>query len=270
MSGIIHKLLNQFLLISFNFAQNINVVMNQPQLGKKIAELRKAKGLTQEELVIVCKLNVRTLQRIESGEVTPRSYTIKIIFTALESSFYEGVNNTTKEISDPDIISFFRPGQIYKYVLKLINLKTNTMKKLLILTAIIIGLVFLFSDFSKAQSSSFDKSKLVGTWKLCDSSGNVDLTGNGRYKIITSNTFAVVEADQKNSFFSGEFIGTYTLENDTYVETINLTNPAMHQYKGLKNSFKIEFKGDLMYSKGIGNPYNEIWKRVDNLTLGTK
>ena len=268
MSGIIHKFLNQFLHIPFNFAQNIYVVMNQPQLGKKIAELRKAKGLTQEELVKLCKLNVRTLQRIESGEVTPRSYTIKIIFTALESNFYEGLNNTG--ISNPDVVSSFMPGQIYKYVLKLINLKTNTMKKLLILSAIIIGLVFLFSDFSKAQSSSFDKSKLVGTWKLCDSTGKTDLTGNGRYKIISSNTFAVVEADKKNNFFSGDFIGTYTLENDTYIETIDLTNPSMYQYKGLKNSFKIEFKGDLMYSKGIGNPYNEIWKRVDNLTQCTK
>ena len=43
--------------------------MNQPELGRKIVELRKAKGLTQEELVEICNLNVRTLQRIESGEV---------------------------------------------------------------------------------------------------------------------------------------------------------------------------------------------------------
>jgi transcriptional regulator with XRE-family HTH domain len=47
--------------------------MKQPDLGKRIAELRKAKGLTQEELVQKCHLSVRTLQRIESGEVTPRS-----------------------------------------------------------------------------------------------------------------------------------------------------------------------------------------------------
>jgi transcriptional regulator with XRE-family HTH domain len=58
--------------------------MKQPELGKKIIELRKKKGLTQEELVDKCKLNVRTLQRIESGEVNPRSYTIKIIFETLE------------------------------------------------------------------------------------------------------------------------------------------------------------------------------------------
>ncbi|MCS5489833.1 helix-turn-helix domain-containing protein [Algoriphagus limi] len=47
--------------------------MKQPELGKKISELRKAKGMTQEELVEKCNLNVRTIQRIEAGEVTPRS-----------------------------------------------------------------------------------------------------------------------------------------------------------------------------------------------------
>ncbi|MFT4855645.1 MAG: transcriptional regulator with XRE-family HTH domain [Algoriphagus sp.] len=58
-------------------------VMKQPELGKKISELRKAKGMTQEELVEKCNLNVRTVQRIEAGEVTPRSYTVKALFEAL-------------------------------------------------------------------------------------------------------------------------------------------------------------------------------------------
>ncbi len=58
--------------------------MKQPELGKKIAELRKLKRLTQEELVEKCNIGVRTIQRIESGEVTPRPYTIKTILAALE------------------------------------------------------------------------------------------------------------------------------------------------------------------------------------------
>ena len=53
--------------------------MKQPQLGQKILELRKQKGFTQEELVAQCNINVRTIQRIEAGEVNPRSYTVKII-----------------------------------------------------------------------------------------------------------------------------------------------------------------------------------------------
>ncbi|MEB2779943.1 helix-turn-helix transcriptional regulator [Algoriphagus sp. C2-6-M1] len=61
--------------------------MKQPELGKKIYESRKAKGLTQEELVEKCNLNVRTIQRIEAGDVTPRSHTIKTLFEALEIDF---------------------------------------------------------------------------------------------------------------------------------------------------------------------------------------
>lgn len=57
--------------------------MKQPELGKKILELRKQKGLTQEELVEQCNINVRTIQRIEAGEVTPRSFTLKTILNAL-------------------------------------------------------------------------------------------------------------------------------------------------------------------------------------------
>lgn len=59
--------------------------MKQPELGKKISELRKEKGLTQEELVDKCNINVRTLQRIETGEVTPRIYTIRTILDALDA-----------------------------------------------------------------------------------------------------------------------------------------------------------------------------------------
>lgn len=58
--------------------------MKQPELGRKIAEIRNAKGLTQEELVEKCNISIRTIQRIEAGEVTPRSYTVNAIFGALD------------------------------------------------------------------------------------------------------------------------------------------------------------------------------------------
>ena len=63
--------------------------MKQPELGDYIANLRKEQGLTQEELVELCNINVRTIQRIEAGDVTPRNYTIKNILQALGSSFEE-------------------------------------------------------------------------------------------------------------------------------------------------------------------------------------
>ncbi|EON77677.1 hypothetical protein ADIS_1896 [Lunatimonas lonarensis] len=58
--------------------------MKQPQLGHMIQVWRKGKGMTQEELVERCNINVRTIQRIEAGEVTPRPYTVKAILEALE------------------------------------------------------------------------------------------------------------------------------------------------------------------------------------------
>ncbi len=72
--------------------------MKQPELGKKIIELRKNKGLTQEELVEKCNLNVRTLQRIESGEVNPRDYTKKSIFAALDYDASESSTNKENAI----------------------------------------------------------------------------------------------------------------------------------------------------------------------------
>lgn len=70
--------------------------MKQPALGQKISELRKSKGLTQEELVEQCNISVRTIQRIEAGEVTPRSYTIKIILSALDYDLQQMVNEEPK------------------------------------------------------------------------------------------------------------------------------------------------------------------------------
>lgn len=61
--------------------------MKQPELGQKLIDLRKEKNLTQEELVGACNVSVRTIQRIESGEVTPRTSTIKILLAALGEDF---------------------------------------------------------------------------------------------------------------------------------------------------------------------------------------
>lgn len=69
--------------------KTINNTMKQPHLGKRIADLRQQKNLTQEDLVDKCNINVRTIQRIESGEVTPRPSTLKIIVEALDENFDE-------------------------------------------------------------------------------------------------------------------------------------------------------------------------------------
>ena len=66
--------------------------MNQPDLGRKVAELRQEKGLTQEQLAERCEVNPRTIQRIESGEVDPRTYTLQCLSRELDFDFYKDSN----------------------------------------------------------------------------------------------------------------------------------------------------------------------------------
>lgn len=69
--------------------------MQQPDLGCKVAEMRKQKGLTQEQLAEQCEVSTRTIQRIENGEVEPRAFTRNNLSNLLEFDF--GENNVENE-----------------------------------------------------------------------------------------------------------------------------------------------------------------------------
>lgn len=89
--------------------------MKQPELGQKILALRKQKGLTQEELVDLCNINVRTIQRIEAGEVMPRSFTLKTILNVLG----ENLENLQAQQSHTDINIDLREIKFSVFYLKL-------------------------------------------------------------------------------------------------------------------------------------------------------
>ncbi|MBC8756261.1 helix-turn-helix domain-containing protein [Kordia sp. YSTF-M3] len=126
-------------------------MIQQPALGKKIADQRRAKGFTQEELVEKCNINVRTLQRIEAGEVTPRISTIKLIFEALEIEFENAVALNSSE----DTIA----KKPQNHFLELLNFKTNPMKKLLILLIPILSIIAMFVVMA-TQKTTFDDTKV--------------------------------------------------------------------------------------------------------------
>jgi phage shock protein C len=51
--------------------------MEKNLVGLKIKELRKQRGFSQTELADLCKVNIRTIQRIEAGKVEPHAYTLR-------------------------------------------------------------------------------------------------------------------------------------------------------------------------------------------------
>jgi transcriptional regulator with XRE-family HTH domain len=59
-----------------------------------IANSRKSKNLTQEQLAELSKVNLRTIQRIENNENTPRGHTLKLICDILDI----GIPNSEAEI----------------------------------------------------------------------------------------------------------------------------------------------------------------------------
>ena len=124
--------------------------MKQPLLGKKIIELRKKKGLTQEELVEKCNINVRTIQRIEAGETTPRIFTIKIILNALGLD-YEKVFKKEYKGGKFDKILRFIPTNLNK----VLNIS---------FVAGIVYFVFGFIETAYYASSLLDSSLKAFSW----------------------------------------------------------------------------------------------------------
>jgi transcriptional regulator with XRE-family HTH domain len=138
------------LFFSRNIASYFNhTVMKQPELGKKIVELRKEKGLTQEELVDRCNISVRTLQRIETGEVTPRVYTIKTILAALDYDLNKITDNES---------SFFGKMTLFLRNLFLINIDQDQPSDFLVRQlniAWIFGLIYFIAGFAEAPAEYF-------------------------------------------------------------------------------------------------------------------
>ncbi|MFH1197826.1 MAG: helix-turn-helix domain-containing protein [bacterium] len=65
-------------------------------IGARIAGIRNQKGFSQQELANRTNINIRTIQRIESGEVKPRLYTLRIL------SEYLGYNFLNEKTSADD------------------------------------------------------------------------------------------------------------------------------------------------------------------------
>lgn len=140
---------NRYFCFVFKSFQTLSNNMKQPALGKKVAALRIEKGLTQAELAQMCNVTVRTVQRIEAAEVEPRSFTIKTIFSALgEQAYSTSKNESKKRFQLPEMLA------------DLFNLKTNTMKKIAILSSpflLAIGVFLMMSSSGFAQDKKVEK-----------------------------------------------------------------------------------------------------------------
>jgi transcriptional regulator with XRE-family HTH domain len=73
------------------------------KLSEQLKKMRIDKGLSQEELSEVSNLSLRTIQRLENGESSPREDTIHLLTKALDvprdyfTEIYQTSNNTNEK-----------------------------------------------------------------------------------------------------------------------------------------------------------------------------
>ncbi len=190
--------------------------MKQPELGKRITELRKAKGLTQEELIEKCKISIRTLQRIESGKVIPRNYTLKEISVALDCKLFDPLENNKGKGLYYSLKYFFE--HVYKSINDLFNLKTHKMQKLSILTGmaimIVSGLFIAFSDCHAQELTvknyfhSHERGLVVYFPKIKGSSMHIsNVKDTADYRIRSTEGECLLQEHKGNIFLNGVLMG---------------------------------------------------------------
>ena len=138
--------------------------MEKLGFGKRLVDFRKAAGLTQSEVAEKCNVTLRTIQRIESGSVKPRAFTIKTISEALGFDFYS-TSNTGYDVNSKDQDSKLRNHTVLWYLKDLFNLKTHAMKKISILSAstFLIGFLFinLINSIGQSANNEFPNSLII-------------------------------------------------------------------------------------------------------------
>jgi transcriptional regulator with XRE-family HTH domain len=90
--------------------------MEMDQFGEKFRSARKELGLTQAELADKCKLNIRTIQRIENGAVVPRFYTINIINDVLGTEYILPIEESLEDSKLDEYREIFQRRRRFRLV----------------------------------------------------------------------------------------------------------------------------------------------------------
>ena len=127
--------------------------------------------------------------------------------------------------------------------------------------AIFIATIIASSAQEGASSASKD---IIGTWVLVgtpDKIGEIPSTG-GRLKLITPTHWVVTQADPKTNIVIFHHGGTYSIKGGEYLEAVKFANENTADLIGKVHTFKIKVEGDTLTQIGVGNPWNEVWKRL--------
>lgn len=144
-----------------------------------------------------------------------------------------------------------------------------------IVVAIVLTLVLAVASChvgQQVQQEPGTKSgSLLGTWELAsykygDQKESADFPKNGhRVKMITETHWTWCEFETNTKEIQVGAGGSYTLDGDTYTESIDFAMPGMMSYLGKKQVFTVRVEGDRLRQAGVlsdGLKIEEVWNRV--------
>ena len=144
----------------------------------------------------------------------------------------------------------------------------------LLLLVMLFGFVTADTARMRAEAAPQDKAAepsksqlakdLIGTWAYAGTPDDVNEPpeGGGHYKYFTGKHWCVTKANTETGKVEYHLGGTYTLDGDSLEETIKYATETIAGQIGQTFKYKIKVEGDTYTQTGVGNPYNEVWKRA--------
>jgi hypothetical protein len=105
---------------------------------------------------------------------------------------------------------------------------------------------------------------LIGTWVLAGTPDKIEEAPakGGRFLFLTGKHWCITQADPETGVTVFHHGGTYTLNGNQYAETVEYANDNTKDLLKQTNKFTLKLDGDTLTKTGIGNPWNEVWKRL--------
>ena len=129
----------------------------------------------------------------------------------------------------------------------------------------------LISSCALIQPKKNDNESHIGTWQLIAYNyGNKNEftfapKEKRRIKFITATHFFWTEYNKKDGEILGSAGGTYDLDEDVYIETIEFADEAMFSFIGKEQNLKINVTNDELHQLGKlsnGLEIEEVWQRI--------
>ena len=122
-------------------------------------------------------------------------------------------------------------------------------------SSLLIAATFIGAE-ENAHKVPLTHEAIQGVWELKFADGSK------RTKFIAGGQWTITQCDAKTGSVVFHHGGTYTLDGITYTEKVVFANENTSNLKGNSHKFELSLEGDVIHQKGIGNPWNEDWKRI--------